>query len=66
MKKTSTCPKCESTNIFIREAKRGEYRGLAIGWSVLGLHTPEIYICRDCGYLEEYLTEKQLSKLPNK
>ena len=60
MKATGKCPKCGSTDIFIRKPKKGEYRGIPLGWTA---ETPETYICKQCGYIEEYFVDYQIEKL---
>lgn len=64
MKQSGTCPKCGSIDIFIRHSESGEQRGLKLGWTTLSQETPETYICKNCGYLEEYFTEEQIAQLP--
>jgi predicted nucleic-acid-binding Zn-ribbon protein len=62
MKHTQKCPQCEGTNIYTNEAlpKRGE-RGLIPVTMWRSIYT-SVYVCTDCGYFEEYLTQEELDK----
>ncbi len=62
--KMTTCPKCQSTNVFVCET--------GVGWD-LNLHILredemiptedwETYLCTDCGYFENYVTDNDWLK----
>lgn len=59
MKKTGTCPKCSSLKVY-KKALITERRAM-IKVSILTYFTVDVYVCLDCGYLEEYMTEKDLA-----
>ena len=62
MKKSRKCPKCNSSEVFTDEGNimRTENSARAIStWSRFKVAT---YICSACGYLEEYMSEKDLQK----
>jgi len=63
MKKTKKCPKCDSGNILVLPAKRGESRGVRTGITAFSLLRPQMHVCRKCGYVEEYFTKAQIGKL---
>lgn len=57
MKQTGKCPKCGARQVYFRELKNGER---------CYIHLPsrpylyiDAYICGQCGYLEEYITDVQ-------
>ncbi|WP_291727104.1 hypothetical protein [Bernardetia sp.] len=66
MKKTGVCPKCGSLDVYNNSNQRAELR------RVLQIKNPKAifgrgsflvsYICLNCGYVEDYLTEKDLEK----
>lgn len=61
MKNTQICPKCDSREIKV--GKRGGYSAIALGF-FLGAAT-DVYVCKSCGYVEEYVVEKSIQKLRN-
>ncbi len=63
--KIASCSKCGSSNIA--EVKnKAEARAIMLGKTGLGLIHPTSFICKDCGYIEEYLEDKNLAKLRKK
>lgn len=57
MKRSKTCPKCASTQIYTDAglSKRGDRSSIAISsWNKLFV---DVYVCIDCGYIEEYASE---------
>ena len=55
MKKTKTCPKCGSNEIYTDkgQTKRGDRCSLPVSsWTKLFL---DVYACFDCGFVEEYI-----------
>lgn len=48
--KSGFCPKCESNEIFVDESTTEQTHRM-------GDLTFQIYICLNCGYSEQYLTE---------
>jgi predicted nucleic-acid-binding Zn-ribbon protein len=60
MKEKHTCPKCSSKEVYTNSElmKRGDRCSLPItSWSWVYV---DIYICLACGYVEEYITNKDL------
>lgn len=60
MQSTGICPKCKSQEIYTNrdEVKRGDRSLLAISnWKGLFI---DVYLCVKCGYMEEYITPKDL------
>ncbi|MGY5875769.1 MAG: zinc-ribbon domain-containing protein [Candidatus Thorarchaeota archaeon] len=53
MKESGKCPKCGSTNLY--EPVKSP-RGVIV--KPLRIAIFEYHVCKDCGYMEEYLTEK--------
>ena len=56
--KMTTCPKCQSPNVFVCDG--------GVGWDVNLLVTAtgsmdtiewETYLCTDCGYFENYIND---------
>ena len=61
MKKSGICPKCDSREIKV--GKRGGYSAIqSLGLWFLGASTA-VYVCKGCGYVEEYVVRKTLEKL---
>lgn len=60
MKRSGRCPKCDGTDIYTDAGlmKRGERCDIGISsWTKLFL---DVYICRDCGFFEEYICNEDL------
>lgn len=60
MKLTGTCPKCQSNEVYaeLGAFKRGERGSIPLGnWTHFYV---DMYICTQCGYLEEYMTKDDL------
>lgn len=63
MKQTHTCPKCQSKELYTNSGnvKRGERCSLPVtSWTSLFV---DIYICLNCGFVEEYITDKELHNI---
>jgi DNA-directed RNA polymerase subunit RPC12/RpoP len=60
-----SCSKCGSSNIA-KVKNKAEARAVMLGKTAFGLIHPTSYICKDCGYIEEYLEDKDLEKLRKK
>jgi len=61
MKQTRTCPKCSSKEVYTNAGlvKRGERCSLPVtSWTSIFV---DIYICLQCGFVEEYITDKELA-----
>jgi len=63
MKEIRKCPKCESGRILVLPAKRMESRGVRTGVTAFSLLRPQMYVCKECGFVEEYFTKAQIRKL---
>lgn len=63
MKKSGSCPKCNSTEVYTTKGttKRGERS--SIGVSSFSAISIDLYICTSCGYMEEYGEEGDLKDL---
>lgn len=66
MKNLKTCPKCEST-VFVKvENFRGQQLN-SIKTGVLTVAEVSRYVCCDCGYVEEWIENKDdLKKIKGK
>lgn len=72
MKHSKICPKCQGTEIYTNAgmSKSGDRVRIPIS-GMVSLFT-EVYICRSCGYIEEYIepedlnNEKKMKKLEEK
>ncbi|AFM03506.1 hypothetical protein Fleli_1068 [Bernardetia litoralis DSM 6794] len=66
MKKTGICPKCNSSEIYNNSNQKFSFRrGLSIinPRRILDRGVALVsYICLGCGYVEDYLSEKDLEK----
>ncbi|WP_375559747.1 hypothetical protein ACE193_18740 [Bernardetia sp. OM2101] len=58
MKQTGICPKCTSLEIY-KKTSTNDPRS-AISLSTLNYFVIDLHICLDCGYIEEYISEKDL------
>ncbi|MCG8573392.1 MAG: zinc ribbon domain-containing protein [Flavobacteriales bacterium] len=60
MKASGQCPKCQGKNIYTddRQSKRSDRSFGVDGWTRLFV---SMYVCTDCGYLEEYIDSESLS-----
>jgi hypothetical protein len=65
MKKTGCCPNCSSTEVYTTKGtpKRGDRS--SIGVSSFTSVFIDLYICTNCGFIEEYAEEADL-KNPKK
>ena len=72
MKQSQTCPKCQSSEIVHvpgKSQKAGYDAGenIRTGWANLGLATVDIYICGNCGYMEDWVASAEdLEKIKKK
>ena len=60
MKKSGQCPKCNSYEVFTNSEsiKYGERAYISInGWRRFKV---DVYVCVQCGYLEEYVSKKSM------
>lgn len=60
MKESKICPKCQGSSIFTDAGttKGGDRCFLPIStWSKLYI---DVYLCADCGYIEEYAAKDEL------
>lgn len=60
MKATGICPKCNGTEIYTDAGitKRGDRSSIgASSWTKLFV---DVYICRSCGFVEEYVCSNDL------
>ena len=68
--KNGKCPKCGSTDVLA--VQRPNFTNTMAG-NILGEHIPigfgkgarlQHYVCRKCGYLEHYVVDEHIEKLP--
>jgi predicted nucleic-acid-binding Zn-ribbon protein len=61
MKTTGKCPKCSSTEIY---TNRGKHIGTRAGINVdfWGGFYISVYICSNCGFVEEYMSQEHMEK----
>lgn len=60
MKDSKICPKCQGNSIYTDASlsKAGDRCYFPISsWSKLFV---DVYVCTDCGYVEEYVSEREL------
>lgn len=62
----ATCPKCQSSNVFVRETGVGwdlylhvmaTVQGGLVGDAMVPTAEWRTYLCTDCGYFENYVTD---------
>ena len=70
MKKTKTCPKCDSHNIIVVPGSVGLYgvgNNVPTGWSILSSVRVTRYLCGECGFSEEWIDSlADIDKIRNK
>ena len=64
MKFKKICPKCNSTDIVVVPEKTVVYRYIPVG--IISNAYVEQYICCECGYLEEYVPQKDIKYIKKK
>ena len=64
MKNSGNCPKCKSNNI---SEIKSDSLGARISTGALSIASVSYYVCCQCGYVEEWITEKKdLEKISDK
>ena len=64
MKNSEICPKCKSNNI---SEIKSDSLGARISTGALSIANVSYYICCQCGYVEEWITDKKdLEKISDK
>ena len=67
MRYSQTCPKCESTEIYISKGRKHNQHGNKIMITNFKLVPLDHYTCTNCGYTEEWVTDaKSLEFLKRK
>ena len=69
MKNTNICPKCQSKDILYIPGNAGVYgsgNNIQVGWSNFSAVLVNRYVCCNCGYSEEWIDNKDISKLKKK
>ena len=59
MKRTGCCPKCGSTDLLVVEP--GLYNSFPTG--LFSNARIQRYVCRSCGYTEEWVAEESMEKI---
>ncbi|MEZ4923433.1 MAG: hypothetical protein R2780_09705 [Crocinitomicaceae bacterium] len=61
MKKTGQCPKCNSSEIYFNKGKQiGTRAGINVNF--WGGFYIDVFICSECGYIEEYMKEEHMNE----
>lgn len=60
MKNSKVCPKCESREIYTKTKVSDNTGWRSFFISGLSSVYVDMYICTNCGYFEEYVTEKDM------
>ena len=65
MKKTKRCPKCGSGRILKLNGDDWQpwRRGIFTGRTIFSALPVDVYVCGDCGYMEEWVPKAWLPKL---
>jgi len=66
MKNSKVCPKCGSQDIIVAEGDVRPYgagNNIMTGLTIFSAVPIDRYICRDCGFLEEWINTDKLKKL---
>lgn len=68
MKNAKQCPKCGSGRIMQLkgDSRQPWRRGIFTGWSLFSAVPVDVYVCGDCGYMEEWVSKAHLPKLRKK
>ena len=69
MKNTKMCPKCSGCNILHIPGSAGAYgvgNNIPTGMTVFSYTKVNRYLCRDCGYSEEWIDLEDMEKLDKK
>lgn len=53
--KSGTCPKCGSTEVYMKNGGLQQGYVIAFGFANTRSVTTDDYICLNCGYLEQYI-----------
>ncbi|WP_235297788.1 hypothetical protein [Portibacter marinus] len=59
MRFSHTCPKCSSTEIYVSKGRKHHNHGNKIMISTFKVVPLDHYTCIDCGYTEEWVTDKK-------
>ncbi len=63
MKNTGKCPKCNSTEIFVRKGfKHSKGYNIMLGSTSFSEAPIDHYICKKCGYIEQWLRDVEILK----
>ena len=63
--KEGKCPKCGSTNVYVADdlpLKSGPFGSNSIPVSLTALAALDNYVCVDCGFVENYVTDERMLK----
>lgn len=62
MRSTGVCPKCKGNEIYTDRdlVKRGDRNFVTVSnWKG---YFVDVYVCTECGYMEEYIAKKDMEK----
>ncbi len=63
--KEGKCPKCGSTNVYVADdlpLKSGPFGSNSIPVSLTALAALDNYVCVDCGFVENYVSDERMLK----
>lgn len=66
MKQTKICPKCQSADVVRVDGYAGAYgsgNNMILGASILSAVNVNRYICRRCGFTEEWIDQEDIQKV---
>jgi ribosomal protein S27AE len=66
MKTTKVCPKCRGIHILLIEGWAGGYgsgNNIPVGATIFSAVPVDRYVCKDCGYSEEWVRREDIEKL---
>lgn len=69
MRNTKCCPKCSGVDILMIQGNAGPYgvgNNIQVGWTNASAILVNRYVCCKCGYSEEWIDEKDITKLKKK
>lgn len=55
--KSGTCPKCNSTEVYVKNGGLQQGYVVAFGFANTAHVTTDDYICLNCGYFEQYIPQ---------
>ena len=69
MKNRQQCPKCDNTDILTIAGSTGPFgvgNNIMVGLTIFSAVTVSRYVCKSCGYSEEWISKEDIPKLMEK